>query len=327
MTNNSFKASLIFWLVPVAILAVWFFKSIFLIFFIAVVLGSAIQVWALWLKSKFKLPFLINVLIIYLILVVLLVWSLYYLIPIIFSEIKNIQPNLDLFLTELSSNFKIQDHTIDLFKSVFQNLPRFNFGLVIKNIFDGVISAILIFILSFYVATQQHLSSQIINFLPIKNRPRVESLWRRIRKKFSFWFAGQVFLMLIIGLVVYLLMTILKVPNAILIGVIAGLTEIIPVLGPIIAASLALVITLATKFEVVFLVLIGFFVIQELENKFLVPVVMKKAVAISPVFTLLGILIGARVGGILGMLAILPLIVLLVEIYREINPDSDNHKI
>jgi predicted PurR-regulated permease PerM len=310
------KEFLIFWLIPLIFVSFWYLKDVLLVFFVALVFGSAIQVWALWLKHKFKLPFLLGVFLIYLILVVSLVWTLSFLLPVLFDDIKKVEPSIQALLSQL--NLDLNQQTLDFLKTTIQNLPSYNFGSLVARVVGGALTLILIFVLSFYVATQEQLSSQVIEHLPIMTKERYRNLWRRIRKKFSFWFLAQLFLMVVIGLASYLLFIFLKIPHAPLVGVLAGLTEIVPVLGPIIGGSVAVLVTLVTKPDSVFLVLAGFFVIQEVENKFLVPMVMKRAIAVSPIFTLLGILVGGKLGGVLGILAILPVFVVGTEIYQEI---------
>jgi predicted PurR-regulated permease PerM len=123
--------------------------------------------------------------------------------------------------------------------------------------------------------------------------------------------------MIAVGFLTYILMIILKVPYAGLIGLIAGITEIVPVLGPIIAASIGIFISFTSNPQIVIWVLLGFILIQQLENNLLIPLLAKKVLEIKPLVTLSSILIGAKLGGILGIMTVLPLSVLLVEIYNE----------
>lgn len=310
------KEALFFWLIPLLAISSWYLKDVLLVFFVALVFGSAIQVWALWLRHRLKLPFLLGVLCIYLVLVVSLVWTLSFLLPVLYDDLKKIEPAFRALLTQL--NLDLSEQTLDFLKTTLQTLPSYNIGSFATRVAGGVLTLVLIFVLSFYVSTQEQFSTQVIEHLPVAAKERYRNLWRRIRRKFSFWFLAQLFLMLIVGLFSYLLFIFLKIPHAPLVGVLAGLTEIVPVLGPLIGGSVATLIALVTKPNAVFFVLIGFFIIQELENKLLVPLVMKRAIAVSPIFTLLGILVGGKVGGILGILAILPVFVVATEIYREI---------
>jgi predicted PurR-regulated permease PerM len=104
--------------------------------------------------------------------------------------------------------------------------------------------------------------------------------------------------MIFIGLSTYIFLgLILKVKYALLISLIAGLLEAVPILGPI--------ITLIIAFLIIFL-----------ENHFLVPLVMRKALALNPLLIILGILIGAKIGGILGIIIIIPILGSVIEILK-----------
>lgn len=294
--------------------AVWYLREIFLVIVAALVFGSAIQIWALWLKNKTRLPFIIGVFIIYLTLITVFGLTIYGLFPVLKEELKTLVPKIQPLLSELQikENF-VTNQILSSISDTFSNL-----GPLIFNILGGIFSTMLILILSFYFTTQLDLYKSLITALPIKQKEKTLRVWVNARRKFAFWLGGQFILMLIIGLATYTLMKIFGIPNALLIGTIAGLTEIIPVLGPIISASIALLVVLIEAPQAIWWILLGFIIIQQLENNLLVPVIMKKALSINPVFTLIAVLIGGAVGGVLGILTILPLMVLGVEIYKSL---------
>ncbi|MEK7674198.1 MAG: AI-2E family transporter [Patescibacteria group bacterium] len=311
--NQKIKESFIFWSVPIGALLLWFLKDIFFIVVAALIFGSAIQTWALWLKGKIKIPFLLGVLVIYITLIAIFVITIYGLLPVLKQELATFLPNTQTILKQLN----IQEdffgtQIIDSISGVFSNVGPF-----VLNLLGGIISAVLILVLSFYFTTHINLYKNAISFLPVQNKEKVQKLWISGRKKFAFWLVGEMFLMIIIGIAVYVLMAILKVPNAALIGTIAGMTEIIPVLGPIIAASIAILVTLIETPQMIWWVIFGFFIIQQIENNVLVPMVMKKALAINPVFTLIAIMIGGAINGVLGILIVLPMVVFAAEIYTS----------
>jgi predicted PurR-regulated permease PerM len=313
MLSNS-KSILLFWLIPVLIYLIWYLKDIIFLIFFSLVLGLAIQEWAIVIKKKIKTPFIINIALIYLIFISILVFSIYLLTPIILKEIKNIFPQVKEFLDDLG--FKnIEKYLPNLFNYTPQSF--LNFSGYIINILGGFFNFILIIILSFYVSTQPNFFIDIFKlFFPNKFNIYLK-FYNRVKKKFSYWLASQIFLMIAVGFLTYILMIILKVPYAGLIGLIAGITEIVPILGPIIAASIGIFISFTSNPQIVIWVLLGFILIQQLENNLLIPLLAKKVLEIKPLVTLSSILIGAKLGGILGIMTVLPLSVLLVEIYNE----------
>lgn len=303
-----------FWSVPTILILTWYLKDIFFILFFSIVLGIAIQEWSIAIKKYLKIPFFISIVIIYLIFIFIFIFSIYVLLPVILKEAKNIYP----YIQDLLKNYGIKN--LDRYFSGFlQNTPEaiFNFSFYFFNILGGIFNFILIFILSFYVATQPTFFPDLFKLIFNNNYKLYLNFYSRIRKKFAFWLAGQIFLMVCIGVLVYILMIILKLPYAGLIALISGLLEIIPILGPIISASVAILITLANYPDKILWVIGGFILIQQLENNLIIPLIAKKVFEIKPIVTLSSILIGAKLGGILGILTVLPFSVILVEIYYE----------
>lgn len=311
-----FKKSLNFWSIPIFAFLIWYLKDVFFIIITGVIFGLAIQEWALFLKAKTKIPFYLNVSLIFLSFIFLFILSIYTLAPIIISELKSFIPNLADYLKSLG---------IKTFgKIVFQFLEKPTpeiLMMTVSNFFNllgGIFVVILVLIISFYIATQPKFFNKLFEFIFKEKASQNLKIFQKIKKKFAFWLISQIFLMISIGLATLILMLILKVPYAGIIALIAGLTEIIPIIGPIIGASVAILITFSYNPEFVLWVLIGFVIIQQLENNILVPLVARFAFQIPPIVTLSGILIGGKIGGILGIITIIPLTVLLVEIYQEI---------
>jgi predicted PurR-regulated permease PerM len=303
-----------FWLVPTFIILLWYLRDIFFILFFSFVLGIAIQEWSIAIKRYLKIPFFINIILIYLIFVFILIFSIYVLLPIIIKEIKSVYPQIQ----DILESYGIKNLSV-YFSGFLKNTPEtlFNFSSYFFNLLGGIFNFILIIILSFYVATQPNFITDIFKFFLSENQKPYLNLYIRIKRKFAFWLSAQIFLMIIIAVLVYILMFVLKIPYAGLIAFIAGLTEIIPILGPIISASFAIFITLANDPDKIFWVIGGFILIQQIENNLIIPLIARKVFEIRPIITLSAILIGAKLGGILGILTVLPFSVILVEIYYE----------
>ncbi len=303
-----------FWLVPTFIILLWYLRDIFFILFFSFVLGIAIQEWSIAIKRYLKIPFFINIILIYLIFVFILIFSIYVLLPIIIKEIKSVYPQIQ----DILESYGIKNLSV-YFSGFLKNTPEtlFNFSSYFFNLLGGIFNFILIIILSFCVATQPNFITDIFKFFLSENQKPYLNLYIRIKRKFAFWLSAQIFLMIIIAVLVYILMFVLKIPYAGLIAFIAGLTEIIPILGPIISASFAIFITLANDPDKIFWVIGGFILIQQIENNLIIPLIARKVFEIRPIITLSAILIGAKLGGILGILTVLPFSVILVEIYYE----------
>ena len=164
------------------------------------------------------------------------------------------------------------------------------------------------------------------DLIPPGHGPELSLLFRNIHKTWTGFLRGQLHLMLIIGLVTWLGGFILGLPQAFFLGVIAGFMELIPNVGPVLAAVPAVLIALlfgsthlAVSHLIFALVVIGFYtLVQMLENQFLVPKIMGDAVDLPPLIVLIGVIAGAGAFGIMGALLATPIIATGKLIFRYI---------
>lgn len=142
--------------------------------------------------------------------------------------------------------------------------------------------------------------------VPTKYQPYFTHLANRMQMKIGKWLRGQLFLSLIIFLLSWLGLSVLGVKYALVLAVFAGVTELIPYFGPFIGGVPAVLIAFTQSPTLAILVIVLYVVIQLIENHVLVPKVMQKAVGLNPVVTIIVILIGAKLAGILGIILAVP---------------------
>lgn len=205
----------------------------------------------------------------------------------------------------------------------FQNvLSHFSSGFVstVSAIFGGVLSFILIVVLSFYLVVQEDGVSNFLKIItPLKNEKYIISLWKRSQKKIGYWMQGQMLLGMIVGILLYLGLTILGIKNALLLSVFAAFFEIIPLFGPIIAAIPAVTLSFADGGFASALIVTGLYlIIQQFENHLIYPLVVKKVVGVSPILVILSLVIGYKLAGFLGVLLSVPIAATITEYFRDI---------
>ena len=125
---------------------------------------------------------------------------------------------------------------------------------------------------------------------------------------------GQMLLGLAVGLCAYALLSIMRIEYALPLAVFAGITELVPQLGPWLGGGLGVLVTLATAPERVVWVGLGYIVIQMFENNLLVPRIQGRQMKIHPALILVLCVMGAHFGGILGIIMILPLTMAVMKI-------------
>ena len=187
------------------------------------------------------------------------------------------------------------------------------------NIFGGIFSLFLILVISFYLSVQKKGVQRVLTSLaPREHRDYLLSLWERSQKKLGRWLQGQLFLGVIIGVLVYVGLSLLNVKFALLLAVLAGILEIFPYIGPVMAAIPAVILGLLQAPILGLWVLILYIVIQQMENHLIVPLVIGKIVKLNPVVVILALLIGWKLGSIPGMILAVPITAVLAEFFRDL---------
>lgn len=309
---------LIFWLIPVFLLFFWYFRSIIFPFLVGIIIGISIQTFASYLSFKLKLNFYFNVFLVYTLVIILVSFVFYLVTQVLIEELPHLMERLGKY-QEFLKGFNYENSKWSLLKdidiySISSNYLSNAFSFVF-SVLGGIFSLILIFIVSIYVALRKNFPEEIFFFFSEEKREDYAKIWRKIKRKISFWLMGQLFLGVFIGLSTYIFMgLIMKIDHALMISLFSGLFELVPIIGPILSLILALSITILFKPELSFFVLVFFILLQQLENHLLVPLVMKKAIALHPLLVIFGILIGGKLGGVLGIIVILPILATSVEI-------------
>lgn len=187
-------------------------------------------------------------------------------------------------------------------------------------IFGGLFSFVLIVVLSFYFAMQER---GIENFLriiiPFGNEDYAINLWERSKAKIGKWMQGQLLLGVLIFVLVYLGLTIFGVPYAMSLALLAGVLEIIPVFGPILAAIPGVALAFTVGGPTLALIVASFYLlVQQFESHLIYPLVVRKVVGVPPILVILALIIGAKLGGFLGILISVPVAAAIMELVEDI---------
>ena len=188
---------------------------------------------------------------------------------------------------------------------------------------DAIVSVVTILALVFFWLTErQRLQRFALSFLPGDRRAGVREAWNIVELRLGGWVRGQLILMLALGLMTGAVYTLLGLPSGPILGLIAGLAEAVPFVGPIVGAIPALLVAGAFRPDLLPIVAVAYVVIQLLESNLLVPLVMRNAVGVSPFLLTVSLLVGGALGGLLGALIAVP-IVAAVEAILERMQDRE----
>ena len=168
--------------------------------------------------------------------------------------------------------------------------------------------AIVILVLAFYWTLDgPRIIQSFLLLLPQGQRESISELVSAMETKVGFYVAGQGFLCLVIGIMALLAYLLIGLPNALVLALLAGVLEAVPMVGPLLGALPAALVALAISPSRLIWVIVATVVIQQLENTLLVPRVMKKAVGVNPFVTLVALFAFSSLFGIAGALMAIPL--------------------
>jgi predicted PurR-regulated permease PerM len=199
------------------------------------------------------------------------------------------------------------------------------------TVFSQFVKIGFIFLASIYISLEAHTyRDALLQTVPASNRSEISDLLDRIERVWDAFFHGELMLMLVVGAITTIGLAVLGMPGALYLGIIAGLFEILPSLGPIIAAVPAVIVALIqgsvslpiSHLSFAVLILLFYILVQQVEDKLIVPRVLGAALELSPLIVMTGIVVGVSVGGILGALLATPVIAtgreVLHYVYRKL---------
>lgn len=327
--NISTSTILRFILIILGLVFLYLIRDILLLLFLSLIIAAAADGPVDWL-ARHKVRRIFGAAIVYLLAFLVLALFAYLVFPPLAGQIKSLATDLPRYISGLGANVEIfqQKFGVHPFQKFLEeasvrlsNISSNIIGAAI-NIFGGIFSAGIVLVISIYLVIQD---VDIKNFLstvtPPHNRAYVFSLVSRIQSKLGGWLRGQFILMAVMGTLVYIGLTLLGVKFALTLALFAGLMEIIPYIGPIIAATPAIILALLQSPFLALLVLGLFVLAQQMENYLIVPQIMKRAVGLNPLVIIISMIIGGKLAGILGIAIAVPmaatLSVFLSDIFKR----------
>ncbi len=303
-------------------------RDIVLIVLTAVVIASAVEPGVRALM-RVKLPRILAVIGIYALLLSLFAVMFYAFFPLVLEDFATFSSQLPSYFESFTKSEVYQTYSgllgipadfslagMDIMASI---RSTFDFGATAGNILGGVFSLILIVVFSFYFALQETGVDDFLRIVtPKKYASYAQDLWRRSQHKIGLWMQGQLILGVLIAVLVYLSLTILGVPHALVLALIAGFFELIPVFGPILAAIPAVIVGFVSGGAFFGLVVAGLYaLIQQFENHLIYPQVVTRVVGVPPLLVILALIVGAQLGGLLGIILSVPVAATIQELIRD----------
>lgn len=316
--------------VVLSVVLLYLLKDILVIFLLAIILASGIAPFANWLESK-GIPRLLGVLLLYLVVFGLAIFVLSLIVPFLsqdFAQLTAVFPKVveqvSSSLDEVQTGSRYFDflgeiqNLLDALSTYLQQFSQSAVGLVV-GIFGGVLSFLAIIVISFYLSVMKKgIESLLSSVLPEKYESYAIGLWKRSEIQVGRWLQGQLLISLLVGLLVYVGLSVMGVKFALVLGILAMLLEIVPVAGPILAALPAVGLAFLQSPSLGIWVIVLYTVIQQVESHVILPLVLGKTTGLNPVVVIMSLLIGAQLAGIVGAILAVPIATILVEVVDDV---------
>lgn len=313
--------------------ALYYLRDLVLIILTAIVIASAIEPAARWF-GKYQIPRIAAVLIIYLGFFGSFFALIYFFLPPVLAETAGFVTALPQYLevfnrSDLVANLPIigtggsdQGALAEAAAQISGILHGFATDAVTtaSRIFGGVFSFLLIIVFSFYFAVQDTGVEDFLRIVaPAKQKNYVVDLWKRAQHKIGLWMQGQIILGLIVGVLVYLMLSLFQVKYALILAVTAALFELIPVFGPVFSAVPGVIVAfLDGGASLGLTVMVLYIIIQQFENHLIYPLVVTKVVGVPPLLVILALIVGAKLAGFLGILLSVPAAAAIQEFVKDL---------
>lgn len=310
----SYRTIIFFILFVISLFIVWRLRSLILLVYLCFLFMEGLNPLVNWFQ-KFRIPRIVSIIIVYIIIGSAFSFSIAGIVPTLVEQLTNLIQSLP----TLAENINIWGFNPIDFSSqlkILENLPN-NIASTALSIFSNVISIFIFFVITFYLLLERNnLDKHLINIFGSRNKSKALKISEHLEKRLGSWVGAELMLMFIIGILSYFGYALIGLNYALPLAIIAGLLEMIPNIGPTIASILAGLVGLIVSPLTALLAVVWGIIVQQLENNFIVPKIMKETVGINPLITILLIASGAELGGVVGAVIAVPVYLTIETVFR-----------
>lgn len=333
-THNVIKGTL---LVAVAVFLLYLLVSlrdVILLFFLGIVIATALSPLVNALR-RIGIRRDITLLFSYGVMIAAAIGIIAAILPFFISQSSAVMEEIPVIYTDFRQS--LTESTSGITRFVGNRLPRDPFALqspttttdpvqaeeqavsLVMSIVNWLIATSLVLMLSYYwLYYRQHAIQALSLLVPAERRPAALTLWEESEAKIGSFVRGMAILSVLMGVLSGIGFSLIGLPHALILAIMAGLLEAVPYVGPFILAIMAGIIGLGVSPEMAIMAIVVSSVLQFLEGNVVVPRVMDKAVGVHPIITLLSIGIFADLFGLLGALLAVPLAAIFQIIFEKL---------
>src|SRR3990167_9427196 len=333
-------------LVLLGIFLLWFLRDLILIILTSIIIASFVES-AVPHFRKIKIGRIFGIVLLYAVSILALAGIFYLFAPLLITEVYNFSSALSSYVpgvyflnyfqneafsgakdivANLSHNLSFSSLTA-VSKAFIENLSG-GFFQTLSVAFGSIFNVGMIILISFYLSIQERGIENFLRvILPIKHEDYVVDLWNRSSRKIALWVKGQLLLGLVVGVLIYLTLSLLGVQYALLLAIIAGIMELIPY-GILVALIPAISFSyLSGGLGSALMVTGAYLIVHQFEVFLFAPLIIKSVVGLSQLVVILAAVIGFELGGFWGLVLAIPVAVFIMELMSDIEKKKISSKI
>ena len=301
------------------LLSLWFLyfvRDLLLGLFVAFLLMAILEPMVVSF-TKIKILRGVSIFLSYLLFLGILGGAIALVVPALVEQTASFVSALPGYLANIGVAQHLSQDVVNGFLAQLGSLP----GEVIKfalSLFSNILSVVMVLAFSVYMlVARDKLDENLGFFVGDEKKKELVDVVVNLESRLGRWARGEIFLMLLVGTSTFVGLSLIGIPFALPLAILAGLLEIVPNLGPTIAAIPSIIIGLGIS-PLTGLGAAGLAIlIQQIENYVFVPKIMEKSVGVSPLVTLLALAIGVRLAGVVGMIISVPTVITLQILLKQ----------
>jgi len=313
--------------VAAAAFALWQLSTLVLLLLAAIVIASAAEPGVQFFM-RYRFPRPLAVVSVYAFVLAGLASLVWFFIPPMLAEASALLAVLPQYLSEVQ-NYSLPflqnaggptfTETLNALQGSFADTGAGVLSFM-ASIFGGALYFIITIVISIYFSMQETGVDDFLRLItPEKHRDYVQSLWKRSQKKIGLWMQGQLLLSLIITILLFLGLSLLGVPYALVLAVFAGVMELIPVFGSLVAAVPGIAVALGTG-DLTLALMVGglYLIVNQFQAHLIYPLVVKKVVGVAPILVIIALIAGGQLAGFIGVLLSVPVAAAIQEFVNDV---------
>jgi len=301
-----------------------YIRYLVLTLILSFIMASFTKYFAQLMQAKYKINYKYGLIFIFISLLIILITSVALLLPLLIKESYGLIEFINIVLKQIESSFILTGIPIEGLNLSQFSSPILNLGQVTLSILSGLgeiaTYTLLIFVLSFYIAINgTGLQALIKLFTPREVKEQIPNIINKLQYHIGKWAFIEVGIALTMGIFIYTVLSILEFQYAAVLGILAGILQLVPILGPVLIYSIIILIAFVQA-PILGLITFTLIVTVQLIKQFLLlPIIFKSLKTTNALLVVLSLMIGGVLAGVLGVIIAMPVISLARIVYKDIN--------